>query len=127
MEVTVGWDDPMPESLRSRWVFHFWKLEQPRGLGFKRLRMPETDISTDARAIVMVDAASEMVVVGVWIGFQHVVTVESMFIKIWKLDSEMIQIIIHIHTCTQIVSQLLSTIESCHHKTCTYKGSCSML
>ena len=36
--------------------------------------MPETVISTDAKAIVMVDAATEMVVVGVWIGFQHVVT-----------------------------------------------------
>ena len=32
--------------------------------------MPETAISTDARAIVMVDAATEMDVVGVWIDFQ---------------------------------------------------------
>ena len=31
--------------------------------------MPETAISKEARAIVLVDAAMEMIIVGVWIGF----------------------------------------------------------
>ena len=31
--------------------------------------MPETAISNEARAIILVDAAMEMIIVGVWIGF----------------------------------------------------------
>ena len=48
---------------------NFWALEQPRGLGFTRAMMPEGAASTGARAIVLVDAAMEMIMLGVWIGF----------------------------------------------------------
>ena len=67
--LVTGWDDEMPAEWRTKWVHNFWVLEQLRGLGFNRAMMPETAISKEARAIVLVDAAMEMIIVGVWIGF----------------------------------------------------------
>ena len=69
VKATSGWDDPMPPELRHRWVGHFWKLEQLRGLGFHRPRMPEGALNTNARVFIKVDAANEVLMLGVWISF----------------------------------------------------------
>jgi hypothetical protein len=69
VKATSGWDDPMPLELRHRWVGHFWKLEQLRGLGFHRPRMPEGALNTNARVFIKVDAANEVLMLGVWISF----------------------------------------------------------
>ena len=68
-KVVTGWDGEMPAEWRNKWVKNFWALEQLRGIGFTRAMMPEGAASTGARAIVLVDAAMEMAMVGVWIGF----------------------------------------------------------
>ena len=59
----------MPAEWRSKWIKNFWAMEQLRGLGFKRAMMPKTAASSEARAIVLVDAAMDMIMLGVWIGF----------------------------------------------------------
>ena len=68
-KVVIGWDGEMPAEWRTKWVKNFWVLEQLRGMGFNRAMMPEDAANTRARAIVLVDAALEMVMLGVWIGF----------------------------------------------------------
>ena len=37
---TEGWNDPIPDWLRSKWLQNFWRMEQLRGLQFSRARMP---------------------------------------------------------------------------------------
>ena len=68
-QVVDGWDGEMPTEWRSKWIKNFWAVEQLRGLGFKRAMMPKTAASSEARAIVLVDAAMDMIMLGVWIGF----------------------------------------------------------
>ena len=63
---TTGWDDPVPEELRSKWIKNFWKLEKLRGIKFERQRMPSNAVSTDMDLIVAVDAATQVKVVGAW-------------------------------------------------------------
>jgi len=69
-KLVLGWDDPMPEFMRTKWIKNFWCLEELRGLGFKRAIMPETAANTRARAIVLVDAALEMLMMAIYIGFE---------------------------------------------------------
>ena len=69
VKVVDVWDGDMPPEWMQKWIKNFWALEQLRGLGFNRAMMPADAASSEARAIVLVDAAMEMVVVGVWIGF----------------------------------------------------------
>ena len=45
-------------------------LEQLRSLGFQRSKMPEDALNDRARAIALKDAALEICMMGVWIGFQ---------------------------------------------------------
>ena len=68
-KVVTGWDGEMPAEWRTKWVKNFWILEQLRGMGFNRAIMPKDAANTRARAIVLVDAALEVVMLGVWIGF----------------------------------------------------------
>ena len=63
---TIGWDDPVPEEVRSKWVNNFWRLETLRGIKFQRARMPEDAASTEMNLIVAVDAAAEVKIVGAW-------------------------------------------------------------
>ena len=69
VKLVVGWDGEMPDEMRSKWVKNFWMLEQLRGLGFNRAIMPEDASSSRARAIVAVDAATDVMMLGVWVGF----------------------------------------------------------
>ena len=63
---TLGWDDAVPDELRSKWVKNFWRLETLKGIKFERARMPESAVSTEMNLIVAVDAAQEVKVVGAW-------------------------------------------------------------
>ena len=66
VKLTKGWDDAVPEELRSSWVKNFWRLETLRGIKFQRARMPENAVSTEMDMIVAVDAAEQMKVIGAW-------------------------------------------------------------
>ena len=67
---TEGWDDPVPEEIRSKWVHNFLRLENLRGIKFQRARMPENAASTEMNLIVAVDASQEVKIVGAWARFR---------------------------------------------------------
>ena len=46
---TVGWDDPMPAILRSKWVEIFWRYEMLKGPQFSRPIMPVDAKNTKMR------------------------------------------------------------------------------
>ena len=60
----------VPADLRQKWIKNFLMLEQLRGLGFQRAMMPEDALNYRARAIALMDAALDICMMGVWIGFQ---------------------------------------------------------
>ena len=66
---TLGWNDPMPPELRSKWLENLWLLEQLRGVQFTRARMPLDAVSEKMRLITLVDAAMGMLMIAVWVGF----------------------------------------------------------
>ena len=68
---TVGWDDPMPSPLRSRWVEMFWRFEQLRGLKFSRPIMPVDAKNTRMRLLVGADAAEAIIMIGAWGSFER--------------------------------------------------------
>ena len=68
---TEGWDDEMPETLRSSWLREFWRLEQLKGLRFQRARMPSDAVDAKMRMIAAADAADCLKIVGVWVGFRR--------------------------------------------------------
>ena len=63
---TDGWDDPVPDELRGKWIKNFWLLERLRGLKFQRAVMPEGAVSTSMDLIIAVDAAEEVKMAGAW-------------------------------------------------------------
>ena len=68
---TVGWDDPMPAILRSKWVELLWRFEQLRGLKFSRPVMPADAKNTKMRLVVGADAAEPMIIIGAWGCFER--------------------------------------------------------
>ena len=68
---TIGWDDLMSAEFRNTWLENFWKFEQLRGLQFNRARMPLDALDEKTRLITIVDAAMEILMVGVWVGFRR--------------------------------------------------------
>ena len=69
MKLTEGWTDPMPEIMRSKWVENLWKIEGLKGIRFCRAHMPIDAVEEKLRTITLVDAAEELVMIGVWVGF----------------------------------------------------------
>ena len=67
---TEDWDDPLPEELRSEAVKNFILLEKLRGVHYYRPRMPSDAINEEARLILLVDAAEEVLMATVYIGFE---------------------------------------------------------
>ena len=61
VEQTEGWDDPVPDELRGKWIKNFWMLEKLRGMKFQRAIMPEGAISTKMDLIIAVDAAEQCI------------------------------------------------------------------
>jgi hypothetical protein len=57
---TVGWDDPMPASIRSKWCEAFWRFEMLRGLKFSRPVMPVDAVDKKLRILAGADAAEQM-------------------------------------------------------------------
>ena len=70
VKLTNGWDDAVPEEVRSKWVKNLWRLETLRGLKFQRARMPDNAASTEMDLIVAVDAAQHIKMVGAWARFR---------------------------------------------------------
>ena len=68
-KATTGWTDPMPEILRNKWVENLWKIEGLRGIKFCRARMPLDAVEDKLRMITLVDAAEDLMMIGVWVGF----------------------------------------------------------
>ena len=69
-ELTNDWDDSVPADLRSKWVDNIWRLEQLRGIKFKRARMPADAISTDMSVIIAVDASGVIKCAAAWARFK---------------------------------------------------------
>ena len=63
-KLVMGWDDPMPDHMRSKWIKNFWCLEELRAVSYTRALMPEDAANSRARAIVLVDAALEILMSG---------------------------------------------------------------
>ena len=61
----------MPSGVRNKWLENFWKFEQLRGIKFSRARMPHDALDQKMRLITSVDAAMEILMVGVWSGFRR--------------------------------------------------------
>ena len=70
-KLLLGWDNPMPEVIRNKWIWNFRMLEELRGLGFRRAMMAEDAVNSRARAIVKVDAALGILMMSVYIGFER--------------------------------------------------------
>ena len=68
---TTGWDDSMEASLRNKWLDNFWKFEQLKGIKFSRARMPSDALDNKMRIITSVDAAQDILMVGIWAGFRR--------------------------------------------------------
>ena len=67
VEQTEGWDDPVPEELRSKWIKNFWMLEKLKGMKFQRAIMLEGAVSTKMNLIIAVDVAEKCVkMAGAW-------------------------------------------------------------
>ena len=66
---TEGWDDYVPDDLRSVWIHNFWMIEMLRGMKFHRAVMPSSAKNTKLRIITCVDAAS-LLITGTWGGFE---------------------------------------------------------
>ena len=64
VKMTEGWDDPVPEETRSKWINNFWMLEKLRGQKYQRATMPEDAVDSKMDLIIAVDAAENMKVVG---------------------------------------------------------------
>ena len=50
---------------------NFWKIEQLKGIKFSRARMPLDAINRQMRMITLVDAAMNIIMIGVWVGFKR--------------------------------------------------------
>jgi hypothetical protein len=70
VQMTTGWNDPVPEELRSKWIKNFWRLENLKGIKFERARMPINAVSKDMQVIATGDAAEFIKIVGVWARFR---------------------------------------------------------
>ena len=70
-KVTEGWDDPVPDDLRNKWIQNFWTMEKLRGIKFNRARMPGDAVDERMRIITAVDAAENILMMGVWGGFRR--------------------------------------------------------
>ena len=68
---TIGWDDPMPVSLRDKWVETLWRFEMLRGLQFSRPIMPIDAVDSKMRLLSGADAADPVIMVGAWGGFRR--------------------------------------------------------
>ena len=68
---TENWDDPLPEELRSEAVKNFILLEKLRGVHYYRPRIPSDAINEEARLILLVDAAEEVLMATVFIGSER--------------------------------------------------------
>ena len=68
---TDGWDDQMPADLRNKWLENFWRCEQLKGIKFTRARMPIDALDKKMKLITLVDAAKDVIIVGIWTGFKR--------------------------------------------------------
>ena len=68
---TPEWDTAITNEHRSTWVKNFLDLEKVKGMKFTRPRMPIDAIDTKMRLWVFVDAAKQVLVIWVGVGFKR--------------------------------------------------------
>ena len=68
---TTGWDDPMPDNLRNKWLLNFQKLENLRGIKYHRPVLPIDAVNSKMRLFIGVDAAEEHLMIGAWGSFKR--------------------------------------------------------
>ena len=70
VQLTKDWDDCVPPDTRKKWVHNFLLIEQLKGIGFTRARMPKTALDTRMRIITLVDAAESLIMIVTYCGFR---------------------------------------------------------
>ena len=63
---TEGWDHPVPEARRSKWVLNFMMLEKLKGQKSYRATIPEDAVDAKMNLIMAVDATESIKMVGGW-------------------------------------------------------------
>ena len=70
VQLTKDWDDCVPPDTRKKWVHNFLLIEQLKGIGFTRARMPKTALDTRMQLITLVDAAESLIMIVTYCGFR---------------------------------------------------------
>ena len=70
-KTTPSWDEAVSNEHRTTWVKNFLDLEKAKGMKYSRPRMPVDAVDTNMRLLVLVDAASELLVIWSGVGFRR--------------------------------------------------------
>jgi hypothetical protein len=65
-ELNLDWDDPVPEQFLEKWAGNMEKIQQLRGVVFRRAVIPEDAVSTGIELLVATDASQHIGVVAVY-------------------------------------------------------------
>ena len=68
---TDSWDAPIPDHLRLQAIQNFVMVEKLRGIHYTRAKIPVDAVDVVARIILVVDAAEEVLMFTVYIGFKR--------------------------------------------------------
>ena len=70
VKATVGWDDPMPSDLRSKWLKEFLLYEQLKGINYTRAKVPSEAVDMKMRILAGGDTAGEVMNIAAYAGFK---------------------------------------------------------
>ena len=68
---TDSWDAPIPDHLRLKAIQNFIMIEKLRGIHYTRAKIPVDAVGVQARIILVVDAAEDVLMFTVYIGFKR--------------------------------------------------------
>ena len=68
---TDSWDAPIPDHLRLKAIQNFIMIEKLRGIHYTRAKIPVDAVNVFARIILVVDAAEDVLMFTVYIGFKR--------------------------------------------------------
>ena len=70
LNFTKSWDEAVSEQLRLQAIKNFIMIEKLRGIHYQRAKIPVDAVSEIARTILVVDAAEDILIFTVYIGFK---------------------------------------------------------
>ena len=71
VERGLGWDDQIPDNLRSTWISNFQMMEDISKIKYKRAIIPEDAINLDITTIDMGDASKDIACAAIYARFQR--------------------------------------------------------